>query len=167
MDILEYARDIETQGEQLYREMAAESSIAEISSIFGFLAREERHHYELLEAMSRHTTLPPIKKSSILSDSKAGFKKLTTQFNAPGTMKINREYALDTALEFENKSVSLYEKAIAESAGDPGSRNICLVLNTMVEQEKNHVRLIDSLKEFQRHPYEWLENAEWHHLDEY
>lgn len=167
MDILEYAREIETQGEKLYRDMAAQSIIPEIRSIFGFLAGEEKLHYEWLQAMGQHTTLPPIGKSSILSDSKAVFKKLSEQFNAPGTIKIDREYPLNTALELENKSLSLYEKAIAEMATSPGNETSCLVLKQIVEQEQNHVRLVDSLKDFQRHPYEWLENAEWNHLDEY
>jgi len=167
MSILGYAIEIETKGEQLYRDMAAQSSIQEISSIFRFLAKEERRHYELLQAMNQHTPLPPLEKTSILSDSKAEFKKLTEQFNAPGTIKIDRDYALDTALEFENKSLSLYEKAIAEMTASPQNGNSSLVLRQIMEQEKNHIRLIDSLKDFQRHPYEWLENAEWNHFDEY
>jgi rubrerythrin len=167
MDILEYACEIEMRGEQLYHDMAAQSSLPEISSIFAFLAEEERHHYDLLQAMSRPTTLPPIGKSFILSDSKAVFEKLTEQFTAQGAIKIDREYPLSTALEFENKSVSLYEKAIIEMMISPANENSCLVLAQIVEQEKNHVRLIDSIREFQRHPYEWLENAEWNHLDEY
>lgn len=167
MDILELAREIETQGEQLYRSMAAQSIIPEISSIFGFLAREEKLHYEWLQAKSQHTTLPPIGKSSILSDSKAVFEKLSEQFNAPGTIKIDREYPLNTALELENKSLALYEKAIAEMTKSPGNEASCLILKQIAEQEKNHIRLMESLKDFQRHPYEWLENAEWYHLDEY
>jgi len=167
MDLLESAREIETRGEQLYRDMAAQSTIPEISSIFGFLAGEEKKHYEFLLAMSQHMTLPPIGKSSILGDSKAAFEKLSEQFNAPGTIKIDREYPLGTALEFENKSLSLYEKAITEMTMSPGNETSCLALRQIADQEKNHIQLIDSLKDFQRHPHEWLENAEWYHLDEY
>ena len=167
MDILEFAREIEAKGEKLYRDVAAQSPEQEIRSIFGFLAGEERLHYELLQAMSQHTTLPPIGRSSILSDSKAAFKKLSEQFTKPGTIAIDREYALSTALELENKSVSLYEKAGAELIIGPDNERSRQVLEQLVEQEKNHARLVESLMKFQRHPYEWLENAEWNHLDEY
>ena len=95
------------------------------------------------------------------------FSLLSEQFNAPGTIKIDREYPLNTAMEFENKTLSFYEKAIAEMTISPGGEAACQVLKQIAEQEKNHIRLIDSLKDFQRHPHEWLENAEWYHLDEY
>jgi rubrerythrin len=167
MDILESARAVEKKGEQLYRDMAAQSPIQEIRSIFGFLAGEENLHYELLLAMSRQTMLPPIGKSSILNDSKAAFKNLWEQFTRPGTIAIDREYALGAALELENKSVSLYEKAMAESLLSLDNDPSFQVLKQLVEQEKSHVRLIESLMDFQRHPHEWLENAEWRHLDEY
>jgi rubrerythrin len=167
MDILELARGIEKKGEQLYLDMAAQSPVQEITSIFCFLAAEEKIHYELLQAMSQHTTLPPIGKSSILSESKTAFKTLSEQFTKPGTIAIDREYALGTALELENKSISLYEKAIAELIIGPENERSRKVLKQLIEQEKNHVRLIEALMDFQRHPYEWLENAEWRHLDEY
>ncbi len=167
MDILEFACEIESKGEQLYRDMAAQSPVQEIRSIFGFFAGEEKLHYELLQAMRRHTTLPPIGMSSIMSDSKAAFKNLSEQFTKPGTIAIDREYALGTALELENKSVSLYEKAMDEFIISPDNERSRQVLKQLIEQEKNHVRLVGSLMDFQRHPYEWLENAEWRHLDEY
>jgi rubrerythrin len=167
MDILENASEIEIKGEQLYRDMAEKSPVTEIKSIFGFLAGEEKRHYEALQAMRKHTMLPAIEKSSILSDSKAVFKNLSEQFTAPGTISIDREFALNTALEFENKSVSLYEKAMAELMVTPDNEGSRQVLKQIAEQEKNHVRLVKSLMDFQRHPYEWLENAEWNHLDEY
>ena len=167
MDILEKAGEIETKGEQLYRDMAEKSPVTEIKSIFGFLAGEEKRHYEALQAMRKHTMLPAIEKSSILSDSKAVFKNLSEQFTAPGTIAIDREFALNTALEFENKSVSIYDKAIAELIMAPENEGSRRVLKQIAEQEKDHVLLIKSLMDFQRHPYEWLENAEWNHLDEY
>jgi len=167
MDILEKACEIETKGEQLYREMAAHTLVREIKSIFGFLAGEEKRHYEVLLSIRQHTTLPSIGKSSILSESKAAFKNLSEQFTAPGTIAIDREFALNTALEFENKSVSLYEKALAELIINPDNEPSRQVLNQIIEQEKNHVRLVEAFMDFQRHPYEWLENAEWNHLDKY
>jgi rubrerythrin len=147
--------------------MTAQSPIQEIRSIFGFLSREENLHLKLLLAMSRHTALPPIETSSILSDAKAAFKILSDQFTKSGTIAIDREYALGSALEFENKSVSLYEKAITELMTIPGTEPSRQVLEKILAQEKNHIRLVESLMEFQRNPYEWLENAEWNHLDEY
>jgi rubrerythrin len=167
MDILEYAREIELQSEQLYRDLASQSPIQEIVSIFGFLAGEERRHYELLQAMSRHATFPPIEKSSIMIDSKAAFKNLSEHFTAPGTIAIDREYALSTALDFERKSISLYEKALAELTKGPNNERSCPVVMQIVEQEKNHMLLVESLMAFHRHPHEWLENAEWRHLDEF
>jgi rubrerythrin len=124
-------------------------------------------HFELLRAMGQKTTLPPIEKSSILNDSKAAFKNLSEQFTKPGAIAIDREYALGAALELESKSVSLYEKAMNELKIYPDNEGSRQILKQLIEQEKNHVRLVGALRDFQRHPYEWLENAEWNHLDEY
>jgi rubrerythrin len=167
MNVIEFAREIESREERMYREMAEESPIEEIRSIFGFLAREEKLHDEVLQVMSQQTSLPPIEKSSILRDSQEVFKNLSKQFTKPGTIAIDREYPLGTALELESKTLSLYEKAIAELPDNPDNERTRQILYQLVEQEQNHVRLVESLKDFQRHPYEWLENAEWYHLDEY
>jgi rubrerythrin len=167
MDIFKYAREIELQSEQLYRDLATQSPIQEIASIFGFLAGEERRHCELLRTMSRHAAFPSIEKSSILIDSKAAFKNLSEHFTAPGTIAVDREYALGAALDFEKKSISLYEKALMELAPGSDDERSRPVLLQILEQEKNHARLVESLMEFHRHPHEWLENAEWNHLDEF
>ena len=41
------------------------------------------------------------------------------------------------------------------------------VLKNIIHQEKGHALLISSLMEFNRAPGEWLENAEWYHIDEF
>ena len=43
------------------------------------------------------------------------------------------------------------------------------VLNLLAAEEANHVRIMENIVEFvsRAEPGNWLENAEWHHLDEY
>jgi rubrerythrin len=69
------------------------------------------------------------------------------------------------AMAIEEKSRKFYQDKAAET-GDKEEKQIFLRL---AGEEQKHFRIMGNIVEFvsRPEPGNWLENAEWHHLDEY
>ncbi|MBD3346192.1 MAG: hypothetical protein GF401_14135 [Chitinivibrionales bacterium] len=167
MDILDYAKEIESQGIEHYSNLAKEVELKELESIFEFLVREEKRHYEIFDSWQKESAVPSVDNTGILTQAKGAFQKLSDHFKTASFVAIDRDEAYNKALEFENKSISLYTDALDKLGDGMNDGKYRDTLKSIIDQEKKHARLITSLKEFQRHPGEWLENAEWYHFDQY
>jgi len=73
----------------------------------------------------------------------------------------------EKALALEKQSIALYEEQLPLLGEGPDTASQRSVLNSILAQEKGHADLIVSLMELNRYPGEWLENAEFYHIDEY
>lgn len=167
MNFLSYAKEIELAGAELYSGLAQKAGVIEVSSIFQFLAREEKRHYEIFDAWQQNSVLPAVEETNLLRYAKESFQKLTEHFKMLGVSVINRDEAYEKALDFEKNSINLYSEALEKIKKNLDNEKQRNILKLIIEQERSHEKLIVSLMEFQRHPGEWLENAEWYHLDEY
>jgi rubrerythrin len=163
MNAIEFAKEIEQEGIAHYRSLAGRTQIKELNSIFNFLADEEQRHYEIFNSWEENPDIPPLEKSGVLTHAKETFAAMTEQFKSFGAPVVHRTEAYEKALAFENKSIELYTAAL-DTLGEEGQKS---VLTSIIEQEKSHARLMQSLIDFQRHPGQWLEDAEWYHLDEF
>lgn len=167
MELINYAKELELKGYEYYVILAQESTIGEISGIFTFLAKEEKRHYEILDSWQQNIKIPAIENENIMENVNEVFQKLTDQFRGASFVAIDRDDAYEKALEFENKSISHYTKALERLGPGKEHETQRTMLQSIINQEKIHAQLITSLMEFQRHPGEWLENAEWYHFEEY
>ncbi|MGA2506436.1 MAG: ferritin family protein [Chitinispirillaceae bacterium] len=164
MDFLNFAKEIETQGMELYSVLAHKTEIRELKGIFAFMAAQEKSHYELFDAWQKKGEAPTLPRETVVSRAKDVFKQIADHFSDQKFLPpINYEQAYDQALLFEKKSVALYEESLPKVT-DIGKQ---VMLKLIIDQEKAHESFISSLMEFQHHPGEWLENAEWRHMDEY
>jgi len=160
-DILEMAKAIEIEGREQYLRLSDSAVTREVSGVFRFLAGEEDKHYRIFDRLQKNLPVEPSDPSDILVKAKAAFQSMSIEHLA---LRIaDAEVSYQQALEFEKKSVAFYRKALDDKILADQRGVIALVLG----EEKRHVRLMDSLIEFVRRPKEWLENAEWNHLDEY
>jgi rubrerythrin len=165
MDFLDAAKEIETRGMEQYSALAQTMQDKELSAIFDFMADQEERHYELFDSWQRNGTVPTgLPGETVLGKAKDAFENLAVNFSGRNFVPpINYEQVYKQAMEFENRSIVLYEEAFQKS-DDDGRK---WLLKLIVEQEKAHAQFITALLEFLHHPGEWLENAEWRHLDEY
>ncbi|MBN1309755.1 MAG: ferritin family protein [Chitinispirillaceae bacterium] len=165
MIFLHFSKEIERKGLEYYNKLADATQIREIAGIFRYLAREEKRHYEIFESWEKEGVLPPVENSGISKHATTAFEVLSEHFKTAGVPAINHGDAYEKALEFENKSIRFYTEALnGIEVSDESQRAI---LESIIDQEKTHARLITSLMEFQRHPGEWLENVEWRHAEKY
>jgi rubrerythrin len=164
MDFLNFAKELETLGMQQYAVLAHKTQVRELSGIFAFMADQEKLHYELFDAWQKKGEAPTLPQETVVSRAKDAFKQLADHFSDQKFLPpIDYEQAYDQALLFEKKSVALYEESLPKVA-DSGKQAL---LKLIIDQEKAHETFISSLMEFQHHPGEWLENAEWRHMDEF
>ena len=163
MDFLEFAKNIEKSGMELYKKLATEISAAELSGIFRFLAGEEYRHYEIFDAWQKRIETPDADSTMVLGEPEELFKKLAASFDTLGVPAFNYSDAYRKALSFEHEGLKAYEEAL-DGIDEPEQQQ---QLQVIIEQEKIHIRLLTSLLDFNRHPGEWLENAEVRHSEEY
>jgi rubrerythrin len=161
-DVLNFAIEFERESIEHYQKLSSQTVIKELSSIFRFLANEEKSHYEILKAWRDNTAPQFLGGDSLIPDTEKVFQKLSDHFNTYGIPATNYYDAYEKARIFEEKSISFYE-SLSEQIAE-GQR---ILLTKIIDQEKKHAQFFINLLEFLRHPGEWLENAEWHHLEEY
>mgnify|MGYP000527653371 CR=1 FL=1 len=160
MTILEYALQMEKDGEAYYRKLAQQTTNKGIQNILTMLADEEVKHYNAIKKMQ--TTLPEMAETTILTDAKNVF----VQIKKSGE-----------SFDFDNNETELYKKArdIEEASRkfylekanevEPGRQKELFL--QLAEEEKKHYFLLENIIEFISRPQQWLEDAEFYHLEEF
>ena len=162
MDILKIAKDIEKQGVEHYRELSKSVKSKQLQGIFKLLADEEQRHYRLFDALGSTLKGPEPEQSDIIAKSKEVFESFIKDFAVPDNDD-SLEAAYQKAIELEKNSISFYKYALGETE----DQNEKKVIQIILDEEGKHIKIIESIIEFVRKPQQWLENAEWRHLDEY
>lgn len=161
MDILIVAQNMEREGIAYYEKLAAETPVSELKGVFSFLAREELHHLELFQALAQKSVIPEVGDTTTMKKVKEIFQQLTKSFTLPEIV-YDYEAAYRKALSMEEESVGYYSEML-NSIDDDQKKTLEFIIN----QEKGHVNLLESLIDFVSNPKVWLENSEWNHLDTY
>jgi len=160
MDIFNFAMEFEKESEEYYLDMIKKCSYEPIKKILGFLAGEERRHFEIIQKIKGNNKIK-LKNTSIIKDAKVVFKSMKLDMEIKSTKDF--EDLLTKAEELENKSKYFYlEKA--EEIDDADQK---VVLLTLSEEEEMHFNLLNSIRAFYLQPKQWVENAEFNHLDDY
>lgn len=163
MDVLDYAMQMELDGEKYYRDLAAKTTDPGLVTILTRMADEEVKH---------HNTFRQLKEQQM--------PEMAVDAVADGARTIFAEMAESgKAFDLEESQIELYEKAreverqsrdfyLETAAGFPAPEAQAL-LKRIADEEELHYQLLSSIVEFVSRPVpgNWLENAEWNHTDEY
>lgn len=165
MNIYQFAMQMEKDGENYYRLLAKESTVPGLARIFLMLADEEVKHYNVIERLSRKESNPPLAAARILENVKNVFvtMQVAKEDLYIDTTKAASEYRKACTIEEMSQEFYLEKAGLVE---DGYERQIFLRL---AKEEGNHLRIMENIVEFvsRPEPGNWLENAEWHHLNEY
>ncbi len=161
MNIYDYAMQLEKDGENYYREAANRSTHRGLAAILTMLADAEVIHYDVFSKMKE---LKPrqIPDTTILKDVKNIFVKMREEgglenigvpaidlyTKAQGIEKMTEDFYLEKATQTE----------------DPKERETFL---QVAGEEKKHYFILQQIIDFVSRPNQWLEDAEWYHLEEY
>jgi rubrerythrin len=161
MNIFEFAMEKEMLSEQYYRKLAESAPHKGLVSIFTMLADEEHGHYEVVVKMKQGVPAE-VADTILLTNAKTIFAKIRQsreKFKFGDTqIDLYRK-----AREIERDSRAFYRQKAVESQ-DPRQKAI---FNTLAEEENKHYFLLENIIEFVSRPQTWLENAEFHHLEQY
>ncbi|MCK9294291.1 MAG: ferritin family protein [Desulfobulbaceae bacterium] len=165
MNIYAFAMQMEKDGENYYRQLAEQSGSAGIKKIFIMLANEEVKHYRVVELLSKKSGPPQMAETNVLENVKnifAEMKQTKEELHIDTTAEVQN---YRKARDIEEQSRKFYEEKAGESK-DEAERRIFLQL---AGEERKHLRIMENIVELvsRPEPGRWLENAEWHHLDEY
>lgn len=158
MDMLQFAIDMELDGQNYYAGQAALHPDDGLASVFELLASEEAAHAAILKKLQNGQayqfgapTRPDLK--SVFSGL-AAFQSDTKK--TPSAVDAYR-----MALGKEQQSIDLYEKL----AGD--GEDCKPLFNFLVEQEREHCQLLEKIVKIVSRPESWVESAEFGLREEY
>lgn len=160
MDIFEYAMQMEKDGEDYYRQLAQQTKNEGLKTILIMLADEEVKHQNVIEKMKKEKT--QLAQTTILNDARNVFAQLK-ESGEKFDFNVEQKEIYIKAQDIEKKSQDFYTEK-ANEIKDEYKKDIFLRL---AEEEKKHCFLLENIIEFVSRPETWLENAEFHHLDEY
>jgi rubrerythrin len=160
MNILEYAMQMEKDGEEYYRRLARQTDNKGLQTVLMMLADEEVKHFRTIERMQ--TTEPHMAETTILTDA----RNIFVQIKESGE-----------SFDFDIKQTDLYKKAqdiekesqdfYTEKANEVTKEYQRELFLKLADEEGKHYFLLDNIIEFVSKPEHWLENAEFFHLEEY
>ncbi len=164
MSIYEFALKMEEDGRTFYLEHAKKATAPELKKILLELADDELKHYNIFKAMNEgHVTeYKEAEKTTILKTVRNVFTEMKSH---------NKDYIFPSvavriwreSLEVEKKSEKLYrEKADKVDKADQKK-----ILNKIADEEHRHWVTINNVIQFLDRPKQWLEDAEWSHLEDY
>ena len=161
MNIFELAKAMEKEGEAAYRELADASSDPGLKLIFNTLADNEVKHYDTLVKMEQDNSVE-FDQEALVSDAKAIFAKMKERAGKfdGGTPQ---EEVYMKALEGEAKAVEFYQGMLADADTEEKKS----VLLKIIEEEKQHVVLMQNMVDFIKAPQMWLDNAEFNNMEAY
>ncbi|HOP07077.1 MAG TPA: ferritin family protein [candidate division Zixibacteria bacterium] len=150
-EVIKFAMQMELDGKAFYEKGAAVAVDPAIKDIFKTLAEEEAKHFTIFKSM----------RDGALEEARAGMaartqtpklaKNIFKQLTEAGRDSIAAEGALETwqeAMRVEEKSEKLYRDA-ADKENDAVLKGL---LNTIADEEKNHIYLIENMILFIKDP---------------
>jgi rubrerythrin len=161
MDVYDYALRLERDGEAYYRECAAKTAGVGLQRILLMLADAEAAHYAVFLRMKAREEVA-IPDSPLLDQVKNLFAEIRAREGVVGARTSEVEL-YRKALELERRSWEFYGEA-ADKAASPAEK---LTFERIAVEERRHYRIVEGIVDFVSRPGQWLENAEWNHLEDY
>lgn len=161
MNILEFAINMELEGERYYTEQAEKNKGNNLYSVFSSLADDERTHADILQKKLGHLSYK-MEENKTLVNLKNVFKD-AEHFKSDIKEIPNQLDFYKMALGKEKESIDLYKRLLSETTGEEDS----VFYNFLISQEEEHYEIIDGLIALLECAESWVESAEFGVRDEY
>lgn len=167
MNVLEFAINMENDGEKYYREQAELNRDNGLFVVCSMLADDERNHAALLR--SRHEN----REYDLGVGSKVD--RVGNVFSGLGDINYD-DKDISSQLDFyrlaadrERASIELYSEMLEEALGQDGvdSKADVVLFEFLIRQEEEHLRVLEELVKLLSHAEDWVEDAEFGNREEY
>lgn len=165
MDIYRFAMQMEKDGENYYRELTAKCGTVGLQRIFTMLAEDEVRHFRIIEHLRTRTGTAQIGETTILDHVKNIFVEMKEERQELYIDSTAETIAYRKACDIEEDSRRFYLENAERVEDGPTQK----AFRQLAAEEEKHLRIMEAVVEFvsRPEPGNWLENAEWHHLQEY
>jgi rubrerythrin len=137
MDVYDYAMQLERDGENYYREAAAACASKGLKKVFTMLADAEVVHFNVFVKMKEEGGLEGVNDAQI------------------------ELYRKAQDIEKQTEDFYLSKAPLAEG---PDEKEVFL---RVAGEEHKHYLLLERIIDFVSRPEQWLEDAEFYHLEDY
>ncbi len=161
MDYLEFAIQMELDGEKYYLEQAEQNKDTALYKVFTLLAKDEKKHADIVRNYANATNYE-------LSEENA-FTEFENVFSKQGDFKLELKEVPDQldayrlALSKEQESIDLYKKMHEEVEDEKGKA----LFAYLIKQEEYHYQIFDNVVQHLRKAEDWVEDAEFGVRDTY
>lgn len=156
MNGLEFAIQMEMDGEAFYRKQALECKDGKLNPVFIALAEDEKKHAQIIKDKQAG-------KDFLLNENDVISAKNIFDGTAGLDVEKSTTHQIDAykiALEMEEKSIMIYKKILAESNDNK------TIFKYLIKQEE-HYKLIEEIIKMLNRPNEWVESAEFGAREKY
>ncbi len=161
MNNLDFAIQMELDGQKYYLEQAEIYRDSELSTVFRYLADAEKEHAALLTKIKKQEPYE-LKEKNSTPELKSIFRG-QPHFQPGDERAAKQRDVYRLAAEQEEKSIELYQKMKSEASMEKDKE----LFDFLILQEKEHLNLFDNLVILLLRPEEWVESAEFGIRDEY
>lgn len=162
MNVFEFAMKMEADGKAYYENLAIQSSLPGLQTIFKGLAEDEQKHYEIFKQLADGETVSVVQNSTSLEDARNVFEALPKGAIALQGIS-DSTTAYDHAMDLESESFKFYERAaIAED-----SPEMTELLMLIALEERQHYNILENIFNFINAPNQSLEWGEFSNLGEF
>lgn len=160
MDLFDVALKLEKDSREFYLKQVEANDNQGLKKIFQKLADDEQKHYEYVQNLKKD--YKGFEDSDVLKESKNIFTQLLEEGVRFQEDKESVK-AYEMAQKLEKESMEYYQK-MQEDFED---ENAIALLKKLENEEKQHYLVLQDLIHFMRKPDEWVEDAEFNHLEDY
>lgn len=160
MDIFAFALQMEKEGEQFYRDLAARAPSEGVHNILTMLADEEAKHYRAIQIIQSEDY--EMEEADVLDHAKNIFRQMK-DFGDKFEIDTQEVDLYRQAQAIESKSIDFYLDK-ADVVDRPAQKQL---FQKLAEEERKHLRLMENLADFITRPDRWHEDAEFYHLEDY
>ena len=161
MNSMEFAINMELDGQKYYTEQAEINRDNDLNTVFILLAKDEENHARILQNKFNDLTYE-LQDNKTRSNFKNVFKE-TPDFKNKIKEIPSQLDLYKFALEKEKQSIDLYKKLLSESTDDITKK----LFEYLIKQEVEHFAILEELVLLVSRPDEWVESAEFGRREKY
>jgi len=162
MDFFEFALEMEKKTIESYRELAEKCRSNEgIKNILSMLADDHEKHTKTLKEI-QDKTAGEMEETDAFRKARQVFSNMQKEQN-PFSCDLDQVKLYEDARELVLEKIRFYKDFAPKMEGEESKKLVA----KMAEEEEKQASVLENIIEMVRRPETWLEDAEFHHLDEY
>lgn len=161
MSSLEFAIQMEIDGEKYYTEQAEKNKGNNLNRVFLMLAKDERRHAEILRNKANELSYELVDNNTF-DEYKNVFEGID-DFNKEVKIVPEQLDAYRMALEKEKESIDLYKKMLSEADNEEEKK----LFRYLIKEEESHYAIFYEIATHLNRTEEWVESAEFGLREDY